>query len=116
ELLWKLWKQEGRIDAWRSAKSARIETEIYAKLLGLLIQHWMTILGCWQDPGRSLRKAQQVTQLAASALGFALVVEMPLSGAIQRITAAMGKGCRINSRRKKPNTSQLVRDPKLIRS
>lgn len=116
ELLWKLWKQYGKIDAWRSGKSARIETEISAKLLGLLIQHWMTILGCWQDPQRSLRKAQQVSQWAASALGFALVGEMSLSRVIARITGAMSKGCRINSRSKKPNTYQLVRDPTLIHS
>ena len=116
ELLWKLWKQYGKIDAWRSEKPSRIETEIYAKILGLLIQHWMTILGCWQDPRRSLRKAQQVTQFAASALGFALVGEMSLSRAIQIITGAMSKGCLINSRRKKHNTYQLVRDPKLILS
>lgn len=116
ELLWKLWKQYGKIDTWRSAKPARIETEIYAKILGLLIQHWMTVLGCWSDPQRSLRKAQQVSQLGISALGFALIGEMSLSRVIQLITGAMSKGCRIDSRRKKPNTYQLVRDPKLIRS
>jgi hypothetical protein len=116
ELLWKLWKQQGNIDAWRSGKSARIETEIYAKLLGLLIEQWMTILGCWQDPQRSLRKAQQVTQWGAGMLGFALIGEMALSRVIKRITGAMSKGCRIDSRRKKPNTYQLVRDPTLIHS
>jgi len=116
ELLWKLWKQYGKIDTWRSEKPDRIETEIYAKILALLLQHWITILGCWEDPQRSLRKAQQVTQWNASALGFALIGEMPLSRAIQRIASAMSKACRINSRRKKPNTYQLVRDPKLIRS
>ena len=51
-----------QIDARRSEKPARIEIEIYAKVLGLFIQHLMTVLGCWQDPQRSLRKAQQVTQ------------------------------------------------------
>ena len=116
ELLWKLWKQYGKIDTWRSEKPARIETEISAKILGLLIQHWMTILGCWEDPQRSLRKAQQVSQLAASALGFALVGEMSLSRVLKLIAGAMSKGCRIDSRRKKPNTYQLVRDPKLISS
>ena len=116
ELLWKLWKQYGKIDAWRSEKPERIETEIYAKLLGLLIEHWITILGCWEDPKRSLRKAQQMTQFNASALGFALIGEMSLPRTIQRITEAMSNGCRINSRRKKPNTYQLVRDPKLINS
>ena len=116
ELLWKLWKQHGKIDTWRSEKPDRIETEIYAKILALLLQHWITILGCWEDPKRSLRKAQQVTQWNASALGFALIGEMSLSRAIQRIAGAMGKSCRINSRRKKPNTYQLVSDPKLISS
>jgi len=37
ELCWKLWKQLGKLDTWRSAKPYRILTEIYAKLLGLLI-------------------------------------------------------------------------------
>jgi hypothetical protein len=116
ELLWKLWKQYGKIDAWRSENPERIETEIYAKIIGLVIQHWTTLLGCWEDPERSLRKAQQVTQWGACALGFALMGELPLSRVITLITAAMGKGCRIDSRRKKPNTYQLVRDPTLINS
>ena len=116
ELLWKLWKQHGKIDTWRSEKPERVETEIYAKLLGLLIEHWITLLGCWEDPTRSLRKAQQMTQWNASALAFALIGEMSLSRTIQRITEAMSNGCRINPRRKKPNTYQLVRDPKLINS
>jgi hypothetical protein len=116
ELLWKLWKQYGQIDAWRSENPARIETEIYAKIIGLLIQHWTTVLGCWEDPARSLRKAQQVTQWGACALGFALMGEMSLSRVTGIITSAMSKGCCIDSRRKKPNTYQLVRDPKLISS
>jgi IS4 transposase len=33
ELLWKLWKQHGKIDTWCSEKPYRILTEIYAKLL-----------------------------------------------------------------------------------
>jgi hypothetical protein len=37
ELCWKLWKQVGKVDTWRSAKPYRILTEIYAKLLGCLI-------------------------------------------------------------------------------
>ena len=116
ELLWKLWKQYGKIATWRSEKPDRIETEIFAKILGFLLEHWMTVLGCWQDPRRSLRKAQLVAQWSASALGFALIGDMPLSRVIERITGAMLKGCQIDSRRKKPNTYQLVRDPKLIRA
>ena len=58
ELFWKLWKQEGKIDTWRSSKPQRILTELYAKLLGLLLEHWVTLEGCWADPRRSLFKAQ----------------------------------------------------------
>src|SRR5579883_1904725 len=47
ELLWKLWKQQGHLDVWRSEKPMRILCELYAKLLGLTIQHWFTIVGCW---------------------------------------------------------------------
>jgi hypothetical protein len=59
ELLWKLWKQVGKVDTWRSAKPYRILTEIYAKLLGCLITHWVTLLECWQAPNRSLVKARR---------------------------------------------------------
>jgi len=38
ELLWKLWKSQGRIDESRSNKPWRILCEIYAKLLGMAHQ------------------------------------------------------------------------------
>ena len=54
--------------------------------------------------------------MGSGALGFALIGEMFLERVITIITGAMSKGCRIDSRRKKPNTYQLVRDPKLMTS
>ena len=39
ELLFKLWKQYGQIDASRSAKPWRVLCEVWAKLLAVLIQH-----------------------------------------------------------------------------
>ena len=39
ELLFKLWKSHGRVDEWRTKKPARIVCEIYAKLIGLVVQH-----------------------------------------------------------------------------
>ena len=38
ELLFKLWKNEGHIDSWRSEKPWRILCELYAKLIVMLIQ------------------------------------------------------------------------------
>ena len=37
ELLWKRWKDQGKIDEWQTANPARILCELYAKLLGMLV-------------------------------------------------------------------------------
>jgi hypothetical protein len=44
EMLSKLWKPYGRIDEWRTANQWRILCELYAKLIGLLLHHWLIIL------------------------------------------------------------------------
>ena len=52
ELLWKLWKSYGRIDESRSQNPWRVLCEIYAKLLGMLVQHWTLLASCWSQPDR----------------------------------------------------------------
>jgi hypothetical protein len=108
ELLWKLWKQYAKLDTWRSEKSVRIETEFYAKLVGVLIEHWLTILGCWHDPKRSLRKAQQVCQWMSNGISLALRGRLALEVIIQDVIDAMQRGCRVDARRKKPSTYQYI--------
>jgi len=116
ELCWKLWKQMGKVDTWRSAKPERILTEIFAKLLGLLITHWLTIIGCWHTPNRSMVKAHQVVQWMAPALALGVAGVVSLDLMVQRTTQTMASGCTINPRRQKPNTYQLVAHPELIHS
>jgi DDE family transposase len=65
ELLYKLWKSEGMIDEWRTENPWRVLCELYATLLGLLLQHWLI--------GRRMRS-----------------------------------GCQMNTRKKHPNSAQLV--------
>jgi len=115
ELLWKLWKQHGKLDTWRSYKPERILTELYAKLLGLLITHWELLLGCWQAPNRSLLKATQVVQWMTPCLALALTGLVPMHTIVERTALMMQTGCTINSRRKRPNTYQLLADPRLVR-
>ena len=47
ELLFKLWKDEGHLDEWRSADPTRILCEVYAKLVAMVLQHWLLLVGCW---------------------------------------------------------------------
>ena len=44
ELLFKLWKSQGRVDESRSTKPWRILCEVYAKLLAMLVQHWVFLV------------------------------------------------------------------------
>lgn len=115
ELVWKLWKQHGKLDTWRSYKPERILTEIYAKLLGLIITHWELLLGCWQAPNRSMLKAKQVVQWMTPCLALALAGVVPMQTIVARTAHMMQTGCTINSRRKRPNTHQLLADPRLVR-
>jgi Transposase DDE domain len=113
ELLWKLWKQHGKVDTWRSMKPYRVLTELLAKLLGLLITHWLVVLGCWQDPHRSLVKAKQVVEWLAPGLALALRGDVAMACIVERTEETMQRGCTLNPPRKRPNTSQLLDHPKL---
>src|SRR5260370_31576543 len=57
ERLFRLWKEGGKIDEWRTKKPYRILCEIYAKMCAMIIQQSLIQEGCWLDPLRSIVKA-----------------------------------------------------------
>lgn len=114
ERLFRLWKQDGLIDEWRSTKPWRILTELYAKLLGVLIQHWSTLTCLWEQPARSLVKAAQTVRQHASLLLSAFHGALPLRTALEQIRCTLRSGCKLDSRRKFPSTSQLLSNPELL--
>jgi len=116
ELFWKLCKQEGKIDTWRSSKPQRILTELYAKLLGLLLEHWVTLEGCWADPRRSLFKARQVIQWTVSWLVLAIRGEVAWEVVLSGMCSSMGSNCWTDRRQHPPSTFQQLGDPKLCGS
>ncbi len=113
ELLFKLWKSHGEIDASRSSKPWRVLCEVFAKLLAMLIQHWLLLTGCWSFPHRSLVKAAHTVRQHALHLASALANLPDLGAAIKVIHRCLAAGCRLNRRKTKPNTSQLLLDPAL---
>jgi len=110
ELLFKLWKSEGKIDEWRSEKPWRILCEVYGKLLVMIIQHWVLLAGCWSYPDRSLFKAVKTIQRHAMALAcaFASGCIFRLREVLETIQRCLSVGCRINKRKKDPSTYQLL--------
>lgn len=116
ELFWKLCKQEGKIDTWRSGKPERILTELYAKLVGVLLEHWVTIQGCWADPRHSLFKARQVVQWTVSWLVLAIRGQLSWEVVLTMMCSAMASNCWTDRRRHPPSTFQQLGDPKLCGS
>lgn len=110
ELLFKLWKSVGRLDESRSTQPWHTLCEVYAKMLALLVQHWLLVLSCWQFPDRSLMQAAQTIQRYATSLALALRSHKRLREVITSIQQGLQTGCRITRRRKHPSTYQLLLD------
>ncbi len=113
ELLFKLWKSHGEIDTSRSTKPWRVLCEVFAKLLAMVVQHWVLLTGCWSFANRSLVKASQTVRQHALHLASVLADPAALEAAIRVIHRALAAGCRINRRKLKPNTYQLLLNPDL---
>lgn len=110
ELLFKLWKSHGRVDESRSRKPWRVLCEVYAKLLAMVVQHWLFLVSCWAYPDRSLPKAAQTVRKHALHLASAFGDAAEFPRAIGTIQRCLSRGCRLNRRKKAPSTYQLLID------
>jgi hypothetical protein len=108
ELLFKLWKSHGRVDESRSLKPWRILGEVYAKLLAMVVQHWLCLVSCWTYPHRSLTNAAQTVQKHALHMASAFGRLISLVMAITTVKRCLAAGCRMNRRKRHPNTYQLL--------
>ena len=108
ELLFKLWKQHGRLDTSRSAKPWRVLGEVYAKLIALVVQHWLLLLGCWGYPDRSLPKAARTVRTHATALAGAFGRPVTLRAALAALARCLATAGRVGKRRAAPATFQLL--------
>lgn len=108
ELLFDLWKTHGKVDQSRSRHPWRILCEVYAKLLAMVIQHWFVLVGCWQYPDRSWRKATKTIRRYAIQILNTLAVRTQLEKIIQTIQKCLTAGCRINKRKGTPHAFQLL--------
>ena len=111
ELLFKLWKQRGLVDESRSSDSQRILTEIYAKMIGVVIQHWLIVVCAWRYPDRSLVKVVNVIQQHVYCLIASFACRIPLESMIAQIQQCLTSSGRIDTRKAQPSTCQLLLDP-----
>jgi hypothetical protein len=107
ELLFKLWKTDLAMDDWRTQQPYQILSEVYAKLLLALIQHWLLLLGCWQQENRSLVKAARALRKHAFHILAALPSLCHLRLALRTILPALAR-CTVSKRKTRPATFQFL--------
>ncbi len=110
ELVWKLWKMQGQVDEWQTENVARILCEVYAKLLGVLLQHWLMLLSCWDDPHRSAIGVSEIVRDQAVVLAHGFCRRLSLTQALRLVCEAIRQaaGRSIAGRSDRPSTSRLL--------
>ena len=111
ELLFKLWKSHGQVDASRSRKPARVLWEVYAKLLALVVQHWVVLGWAGAHADRSLYRAARAVRPQAQRLLYALREVAVLAVVLGEIVASLGRRCRVTKRRGQPATFPWLQPP-----
>jgi len=109
ERLFRLWKEHGKIDEWRSKKPYRILCEFYAKMCAMIIQQSLIQEGCWLDPLRSIVKAAASLRRECNRIMVAFY-EGNLEKTVKSVLRTLRSGCRIDRREEFPGTAQLLLD------
>jgi len=112
ELLFKQWKSLGRLDESRSRRPDRILAELFAKMLALVIQHWILTRSCWRYANRSLSRASRAVRCLAGAVAAAWRNATLLAATLAQIARALERTGRVERRRKHPSAFQVIDNPK----
>jgi hypothetical protein len=113
ELLFKVWKSEGRVDETRGRRLWRVVCEAYAKLLGMVVHHWLTLVAAGSPLRYSERRAAKKIRRAAPRLVRALASGRRLLRQLARLAGVLRRRCRVQRRRGRPSALQLVQEPSL---
>lgn len=113
ELLFKVWKSAGRLDETRGRRVWRVVCEAYAKLLAMVVHHWVSLAGGGNPLVFSERRAAKVVRRAALRLARALGSGARLLARLQQLGADLKRRYPVQRRRRQPAAWQLVEDPTL---
>lgn len=108
ELLFKLWKAHGKVDQWSTSQPQAILSQLYAKLLAMLVQHWVLLLACWQDPHRSMEAVAEVVRENVALLVHGLTRRLALTTVLRLVCEAVAGQCSILARQTRLSTSRLL--------
>jgi hypothetical protein len=111
ELLFKLWKQHGKLEESRGRAPWRVLCEAYAKLLVVVAQHWATLVGGWAGAARSPVKLVARLRGWGLVLALALTDHARLVAVLVHLQRSLSSGSTRAKRRNHPATFQLLATP-----
>jgi Transposase DDE domain len=116
ELMFKLWKSHNRLATHRAGASAEEQMAVvYAKLIAVLVQHWLLLSVTWSASRRSLMKAAAIIADWVTLLIDALDDRDRLVAILSRMAdVLLRSGARVQNRNVHPSLSQLLQDPILL--
>jgi hypothetical protein len=115
ERLFKLWKSYNHLaDRNVHAPAAKQLSEVYIKLIAVIVQHGMLLMTVWPDGQRSLWRA--AASLAGWVAQWLAAIDDPakIERVLDRQRQSLAKSARVNQRRKHPSCFQLLNNPELL--
>lgn len=114
ELIFKLWKSEGKLVDRTPGPPVRQVAILFARMLAMILQHWMLLCSVWHRLDRSLRKAAKHIREFAIILASALSDFDRLVEELTILGATLERVARLDPRRQKPNHHQMLENPDLL--
>ena len=114
ELLFKLWKSQGKVLSSRSLDPIRQQCEGYAKLLGVLVAHWLLLVSGWQHDALGALDALRIVRAHASLFMRAFTQPSLWTTLFSWLHDALERCSPLSKRRKVPLAFQLWQDFDLV--
>jgi hypothetical protein len=111
ELLLERWKSLGCLAHSRGEKPYRVVVEVYAKLLGCVVQNWLQLAALPCGPRRSACKAVMLAQSWGLVLLLALGSGSQLLRMLALLAEALRRVANVDKRRYRPATLQTLEQP-----
>jgi hypothetical protein len=115
ELMFKLWKSHNHLASYRRSWSAVERMAMFwAKLIGVVLQHWLLLTSTWSNCRRSLWKAAQVISEWIATLTVVWDDQERLIDTLTKMSAAVAAVANQKLQRKRPSSFQLLLNPELL--
>lgn len=113
ELLFKRWKSQGLLARMDGSTDTRKMVRFWARMIAVLVQHWLLVASVWGDPRHSLSKAHKAIRQFVSLLIGSLDNLQLLTATLATIRRTLSSTARQN-KRTKPSTFELLSNPNLL--